>query len=278
MDIADIINTMNRATSLFHALTTVQEVSVKGFNDKTQMYYGKDVIEMLNKINEVVMNYDDFRIDREIMKSEDYDRKEIHRIFRFMERAGMNDPAKRAVYTSHYKDEPKELTDLKNKIHETFSMVNIMTLNIKSIMDEIEEVDNKIPKQTIKTKKDKTYNHFSSNKSETHLTTIFNALVEKSFVSGSLSDWLFVFTGNGTLNSKICWTAKNSLTRKPSKISLLDFLVSMGFSENDIRANINDCFQVAEAKTFSSKDYSKKKDWKRDTKSEYHDFFLGIVK
>ncbi len=120
--------------------------------------------------------------------------------------------------------------------------------------------------------------HFSSKMSTKDLTTIFNKLAKSSFLSGSLSDWLFALTGDGVLNSKISWTAQNSRTKMPSKISLLDFLVVMGFTEHDIRENINDCFSVANGNSFSSKDYSKKKDWKRDMISEYHNFFVDIVK
>lgn len=123
--------------------------------------------------------------------------------------------------------------------------------------------------------------HFTTPKTEKELTCIFESLKEGKYIAPDslLPDWLYICkgSGNGTSIGKITWTAKNSRTRQPSKKSLLDLLVVMGYKEMDIRSMINDCFVVDGAAKYTTKDYTGYRDWQRNIESEYHERFKEIV-
>lgn len=94
----------------------------------------------------------------------------------------------------------------------------------------------------------------------------------------SIDDVLYIF-GHGSQGSPfVKWTAKNDRTREPSKISLLDLLVLMGYSENEIRAKINGTFQVynkEKVSPYRSANYPNAYDWPPN--SEYHTTLQHIV-
>jgi len=124
--------------------------------------------------------------------------------------------------------------------------------------------------------------HFNCSLTDERLTRIFQGLKQGGFIASDsvLSDWLCIFKG-GTRkadSARIKWICKNKKTRQPSKKSLLDLLVTMGFKEKDIRANINDCFEVQNAARYTSKDYTNYRNWNKDVCSEYHKQLSGIVK
>jgi len=124
--------------------------------------------------------------------------------------------------------------------------------------------------------------HFDSNKSNEELKYIFEQLQEKGLIckDSKLCDWLYICKGGEPKASsgKIKWTAKNKRTGEPSKKSLLDLLVTLGFQEKSIRANINECFEVeGVAKKYTAQDYQRYRDWSEDIRSEYHDQITEIV-
>jgi len=124
--------------------------------------------------------------------------------------------------------------------------------------------------------------HFDSNKSNEELKYIFEQLQEEGLIGkdSKLCDWLYICKGGGPKASKgkIKWTAKNTRTKGPSKKSLLDLLVTMGFQEKSIRANINECFEVEKAaKKYTAQDYQRYRDWSKDIESEYHGQITEIV-
>lgn len=125
--------------------------------------------------------------------------------------------------------------------------------------------------------------HFDSDKTDEELKRIFDGLKQGGLIDdkSQLSDWLYICKGTEgeASRNKIKWTAKNTRTRMPSKKSLLDLLVTMGFKEKDIKANINECFNVDGAtKKYTSQDYNNYKDWSKDIQSEYHEQLKGIIK
>lgn len=94
----------------------------------------------------------------------------------------------------------------------------------------------------------------------------------------SIDNVLYIF-GHGNQGSPfVKWTAKNERTREPSKISLLDLLVLMGYSKNEIRAKINGTFQVynkEKVSPYRSANYPNAYDWPPN--SEYHTTLQHIV-
>jgi len=107
---------------------------------------------------------------------------------------------------------------------------------------------------------EKPQKNFNSSLTDEELKRVFDALKQGGFIASDsvLSDWLYIFKG-GTRkadSARIKWICKNKKTLQPSKKSLLDLLVTMGFKGKDTRANINDCFEVQNAAKYASKDYT----------------------
>lgn len=106
-------------------------------------------------------------------------------------------------------------------------------------------------------------------------------LIEKSYISDQTDESIFLYWF-GCLNTHnnpqpIIWIKKNSKTGSPSKKSLLDLLVLVGYNENQIKQNINNAFIIDGGKKFKAQDYTKYKDWSRDVISEYHIEIENIV-
>jgi hypothetical protein len=102
---------------------------------------------------------------------------------------------------------------------------------------------------------------------------IYSLLIERNFIKDNIREESFLYWfGYDTKFQEIdpiTWIKKNKNTGMPSKISLLDLLVLMGYKEEEIRKNINTAFIVDGGKKFGSANYTDYKDWSK-IKSEYH--------
>lgn len=106
-------------------------------------------------------------------------------------------------------------------------------------------------------------------------------LIEKGYISNQTDENSFLYWF-GCLNTHsnpnpIKWIKKNSRTRLPSKKSLLDLLILVGYNENQIKQNINNVFVVDGGKKFKAQDYTKYQNWSSDVISEYHIEIENII-
>ena len=106
-------------------------------------------------------------------------------------------------------------------------------------------------------------------------------LIEKGYISNQTDENSFLYWF-GCLNTysnpnPIKWIKKNSRTRLPSKKSLLDLLILVGYNENQIKQNINNAFIIDGGKKFKAQDYTKYQNWSSDVISEYHIEIENII-
>lgn len=106
-------------------------------------------------------------------------------------------------------------------------------------------------------------------------------LIEKGYISNQTDENSFLYWF-GCLNTHsnpnpIKWIKKNSRTRLPSKKSLLDLLILVGYNENQIKQNINNAFIIDGGKKFKAQDYTKYQNWSSDVISEYHIEIENII-
>lgn len=187
-----------------------------------------------------------------------------------------------------YKEEFMHLLCKLNHINESLQsdeyFINIPTLS------EIEEYERERETLyvTIKRKLNGEYNNYYSNvhfqeQQIIGLPKILDAneirvlrtyLIEKGYISNQTDESSFLYWfGCLNIHSKpnpIKWIKKNSKTGSPSKKSLLDLLILVGYNESQIKQNINNTFIIDGGKKFKAQDYTKYKNWSRDVISEYH--------
>lgn len=108
--------------------------------------------------------------------------------------------------------------------------------------------------------------------------SLYKLLSDESYIKDTTeTDFLYWFGCSDSAERKqILWTVKNKRTNYPSKVSLIDFLLILGYQEHEIRSKINDAFQIEKGKRFIAQDYVRFRDWNK-IKSEYHDELTNIV-
>ena len=113
------------------------------------------------------------------------------------------------------------------------------------------------------------------------ITSASNSEDAKGYISNQTDENSFLYWF-GCLNTHsnpnpIKWIKKNSRTRLPSKKSLLDLLILVGYNENQIKQNINNAFIIDGGKKFKAQDYTKYQNWSSDVISEYHIEIENII-
>ncbi len=122
--------------------------------------------------------------------------------------------------------------------------------------------------------------NFSNKLSTEEAKALREELIAKGYISSYTdeNEFLSCFGCNkNALNNNIIWIKKNSRTKTPSKKSLLDLLVLLGYKEKEIKSIINNTFSIDGGNKFKLQDYNPYKDWSKDIKSEYHEDLNIIV-
>jgi hypothetical protein len=122
--------------------------------------------------------------------------------------------------------------------------------------------------------------HFKKIFDTDNLKLLMGLLKDSGYISPETKEGSFLYwfgTGETPNDLKpIIWMKKNSKTRTPSKVSLLDLLSLIGYKENEVRNNINAAFQIEGGKKFTPQDYTQHKDFSK-IESEYHNDITSIL-